>query len=427
MKHARGSGITEGDMTRETFLSLVPHLSQCEALILNGIGEPLLHPELENFIRIAKESMPAGSWVGFQSNGVLLDETRAVSLVDAGLDRICLSLDTICPDMFRTIREGGEIKDLSRAFGALGAARAKRPGSSLKVGVEFVIMRSNFRQLPDVLRWASAQGADFAIVTHLMAYDAGMLSEAVFDSNSDRAVELFHTWRRRAEGEGIDLSKYFLINFYKYFRTAEEQRVVDCVRDMVADARSHDLFLHVRNLFARDEALAAEVDHVLEEAMRAANEVGLDLKLPALSPKRDRRCDFVEGGSALVSWDGAVHPCYFLWHGFQCNFSYWRKYVPGLNSFWESSTALHYTFWSKHVRPMTFGSLDERNMIDIWNDPSFISFRKEVIGYEYPFCSNCNLVPCDYLTAEEFEQDCYSTTVPCGDCFWGLGIFNCLQ
>jgi len=427
VKQSWGNGIQQGDMSRDTFLALVPAFPYIESLVLNGIGESLLHPDLEEFIRIAKKNMPQGSWVGFQSNGLLLDEQRALSLVEAGLDRICLSLDAICPDMFRKIREGGEVDDLEQAFTALRKAKYTCPDSRLQVGVELVVMRDNLRQLPDVLRWSASKGANFAIVTHLLPYEFEQVSQSVFDPNTDRAVELYHTWKKRAESEGIDLSQYFFINFYKFFRTPEEQRVVDFVREMVADARSHDIFLHVRNLIARDEDLAEEVAMVFDRAKQVAGEAGLELKLPMVSPKKERRCDFIEGGSALVSWDGAVHPCYFLWHRFQCHFSYWRKYVPGLNSAWGSGAALHYTYWRKNVNPRIFGNLDRRGILEIWNDPSFLSFREEVLGNEYPYCSNCNLVPCDYLAAEEFEKDCYNTAVPCGDCFWGLGIFNCLQ
>ena len=145
-------------MSRETFLALSAAFPAIEALILNGVGESLLHPDLEEFIRIAREAMPQESWIGFQSNGLLLDEQRALSLVKAGLDRICLSLDAVCPDMFRTIREGGEVDDLQKAFAALRSARDACPESRLQVGVEFVVMRDNLQQLPAVVRWAAAQG-----------------------------------------------------------------------------------------------------------------------------------------------------------------------------------------------------------------------------------------------------------------------------
>jgi hypothetical protein len=40
-------------------------------------------------------------------------EDRAASLVDAGLDRICLSLDSVSDDSFRSIRKGGELRGLA--------------------------------------------------------------------------------------------------------------------------------------------------------------------------------------------------------------------------------------------------------------------------------------------------------------------------
>lgn len=405
VKQSWDNGIHEGDMSRETFLALAPAFPHVNALILNGIGESLLHPELEEFIRIAKRAIPSESWIGFQSNGLLLDETRAISLVEAGLDKICLSLDAICPDTFRKIREGGEVEDLAQAFGALRVAKQRYPDSRLQVGVEFVVMRDNIHQLPDVLRWAASRGANFAIVSHLLPYDAAHVSQTAYDSNTTQAIELFQAWKEKAEAEGIDISNYFYLNFCKYIRTPEEQRIVDFVREMMEEARSRDVFLHVKNLLEMDEAMMEEVRGIFEQAQAVAEETGLDLRLPEVAPKNDRRCDFIDDGGALVSWDGAVHPCYFLWHRFSCHFS-GRK---------------------KHVNSKSFGNAAERGILDIWNDPAFFAFRAEVLRHEYPFCSNCNLLPCEYLYAEEFEQDCYTNTVPCGDCFWCLGLFNCLR
>jgi putative metalloenzyme radical SAM/SPASM domain maturase len=405
VKHTGDSDIPEGDLTMETFSALEPALSHAEALVLNGIGESLLHPELDEFIRKAKKLMPSGSWVGFQSNGLLLDEARAISLVEAGLDRICLSLDAICPDTFRKIREGGEVEDLEQAFSALRKAKAHRNGSMLKVGIEFVVMRDNIHQLPDVLRWSASRGANFAIVTHLLPYDKNHVDKAAYDANTDEAVKLFEKWKKKAQVEGIDMSNYYYLSFCKYIRTPEEERIIDFVRSMMAEARAGDIFLHVLNLLKRDEALAKEVESVFAEATKVAEETGLDLRLPGVAPTNNRKCDFVDGGGAFVSWDGNVYPCYFLWHRFACYFSGRKKYVT----------------------PITFGNLASRSIKDIWNDPAYLGFREEVSRHEYPFCSNCNLLPCEYLYTKEFEQDCYTNTVPCGDCFWCMGLFQCLQ
>jgi MoaA/NifB/PqqE/SkfB family radical SAM enzyme len=174
---------------------------------------------------------------------------------------------------------------------------------------------------------------------------------------------------------------------------------------MMAEARSRDIFLHFENLMKRDEALAEDVHRVFEEAKTVAAETGLDLRLPGEAPSNERKCDFVDNGGVFVSWDGKVHPCYFLWHKFQCYFSGRKKYV----------------------NPKTFGELTEKGILEIWNDQSFRSFREEVLRHEYPFCSNCNLLPCEYIYTEEFEQDCYTNTVPCGDCFWCMGLFQCMS
>ena len=71
VKQSCDHGIDEGEMSAATFAALEPALPGLEALILNGIGEPLLHPSLEEFVRKAKSLMPAHGWVGFQSNGLL--------------------------------------------------------------------------------------------------------------------------------------------------------------------------------------------------------------------------------------------------------------------------------------------------------------------------------------------------------------------
>ena len=403
VKQTSDNGIIEGDISPAVFAALEPALPHAEALILNGIGEPLLHPHLEDFIRTAKGLMPEESWVGFQTNGLLLDEARAVSLVEAGLDRICLSLDSVCADTFRKIREGGEISDLENALAALNSAR-RRHNSKLQVGLEFVVMRDNVRELPAALRWAVSKGVNFAIVTHLLPYDSSHVDQLAYDPNSAEALEFFRQWQERAEREGIDLRVYFKV-MWNYLRSPEEQRVVDFVKQIQADARARDIFFHMKNLLDRDDAKAEELEDIFRDARSIAAETGLDLKLPETTPKSDRNCDFIDKGSAFISWDGGVHTCYFLWHQFSCYFDGRKKYVS----------------------PRVFGNLGERGIKDIWNDPAFLSFRREALLREYPTCSNCNLVACENIYNENFEQDCFANKVPCGDCFWCMGLFRCLQ
>jgi len=405
VKQTGDCGVVDGDLSMETFEALAPALPHAESLILNGIGEPLLHPRLEEFIRRAKSLMPEGSSVGFQSNGQLLDEARALSLVESGLDRICLSMDSVCPDTFRGLREGGEMTAMEGALNALRKAKERTASSTPSLGIEFVLMKDNARELPSVIAWAAERGVDFAIVTHLLPYDADHVEKIAYDCNTDEAIAFFRPWKERADAEGIDLRHYFKTKILHYLRTAEEQRIVDFVAEMRAEVSDRELFINMRNLLDRDESWTNEMESIFAEARRIAGEKGVELTLPEVLPKGDRRCDFVDRGGVFVSWDGAVHNCYFLWHKFSCHFAGRKKYVNA----------------------RVFGRLSEKGIREIWNDEEFRSFRKEVLRHDYPFCSNCNLVPCEYIYSEEFVHDCFVNKVPCGDCFWCMGLFNCMQ
>jgi putative metalloenzyme radical SAM/SPASM domain maturase len=405
MKQTMGSELKEGFLTMEVFRGLDPAFPRAESLVMSGIGEPLLCRELEDFIRHARSLMPRDSWIGFQSNGLLLDEERAVSLMEAGLDRICLSVDSVSPDTFSTVREGGELGDIDRAFAALSSARKRCGRPDFRIGIEFVIMRDNLHELPSTLRWAASRGADFAITSHLLPYDPAFVKDAAYEPNTEDAIRLFESWRTRATAEGIDMSDYFKTAFLRYSRTPEQERMVAFVQQMMDDARGRDIFLNVESLLQRDPDWYARVESTFAEARAIAAEQGLELRLPAVAPRSDRACDFLEGGSVFVSWDGKVHPCYFLWHKYVC----------------------YFTERKKHVSTKSFGSLAETGIMEIWNSDEFLQFRREVLRHDYPFCANCNLIPCEYLYCEEFEQDCYTSTVPCGDCFWCMGLFNCMS
>jgi len=404
VKQTQHCEMPEGDMSPAIFAALEPAFPHLEALVLNGIGEPLLHPGLEEFIRRAKSLMPASGWVGFQTNGLLLTGLRATSLVEAGLDKICISIDASSPDTFRKVREGGELLDIDHAFAALAAAKERCARPEVEVGIEFVAMRSNIGELPAALRWAAAKGASFAIVTHVLPYDEEHAGEAAYDTCTEEAILMFDALAKEAERQGVDIYRYFEAR-WKYARNSEEQRIVDLVEEMKAEAERRDIFVDMKKLLRIDPGKLPEVTSVFAQAREVARETGLDLRLPEVTLREKRRCSFVEEGGAFVSWQGSISPCYFLWHRYRC-------YASG---------------WQQQVQPKVFGSLAERGVLEIWNDPAFRSFRENVLAYDYPGCSSCTLAPCDYVQTDHFEQDCHIKSVPCGACLWCMGVFQCLR
>jgi MoaA/NifB/PqqE/SkfB family radical SAM enzyme len=206
--------------------------------------------------------------------------------------------------------------------------------------------------------------------------------------------------------EVIDIRRYLDKKYFAFnwSRTREEERIVDLVHKMMLDANRSGIFLQINTLLSRFQK---ELADIFAEARALAEEKGISLKLPEMVPKADRRCDFIETGSAMVSWDGNEFPCNFLWHKFNC---YHKTRVV-----------------CREIEARTFGNLGKATVHDIWNDPGFTAFREEVRRYAFSNCSNCNVAPCDFILGPEFEKDCSVASVPCGDCLWCMGMFNCLQ
>lgn len=401
VKYAGGAAAPEGDMRPETFAALEPAFPYLTALILNGIGEPLLHPQLETFIRTAKRQMPAGSWVGFQSNGHLLTKARANSLIEAGLDRIFLSVDSTSPEQYRSVRGGGSLGHVERALDALRTAKKAHPGTRVEVGAEFVIMHDNLRELPAIIAWLAQRGVSSLVVSHLLPFGGGMTDQPVFGINAEASVLFYKKWQAKARREHIDLSHYFQI-LWKYTKSPEERRIIDFVKTMSAQARQLDIPFHLEHILSGEDLQHAA--EAFRAAEIAAKKAGLSLHLPALYPRNDHTCLAIKQGGMFVAWDGQVSPCHFLWRNFSCSF-YGRE---------------------KQVAHKVFGTLPEASLKTIWNRPEYKAFRSDVLQRRYPHCPGCNVYPCEDINRADFENDCYGETVPCGDCLWSMGLLQCM-
>ena len=143
-----------GNLLLPSFEALEPAFPHLDALILSGVGEPLLAGGLEDLVRRARTRMPEKSRIGLQTNGLLMTVATAVSLINAGLDQICISIDAVTPEKFRELRVGEEIESVENAFRSLKKAMELCGRPDVRIGVEFVVMRSNLAELPGVVRWA---------------------------------------------------------------------------------------------------------------------------------------------------------------------------------------------------------------------------------------------------------------------------------
>ncbi|UVE19255.1 radical SAM protein [Pseudomonas sp. LS44] len=125
-----------------------------ERLRITG-GEPLVSPKLEPFLQGVGRLGLAD--ISITSNGQLLARKLPL-LLDAGIRRLNISLDTLDPEAFRKIARGG---DLSSVLGGLDQARE----AGLKIKINMVPLRGhNLDQVLPLLDYCLMRGFELRFI-----------------------------------------------------------------------------------------------------------------------------------------------------------------------------------------------------------------------------------------------------------------------
>jgi MoaA/NifB/PqqE/SkfB family radical SAM enzyme len=167
-----------GDMDRALFDRLAAQLRQFPHLgsvMFGGFGEPTAHPDILHMIKATKELSVR---VELTTNGTSLDETMIAGLIDAGLDRLWISLDGVTEGSFDDIRQGASFDNVMANLRRLREMNWRSP-RRIDVGIAFVVMKQNIDDLRKIDRLIKAAGARFVSVSNLLPYTQAMEQEMV--------------------------------------------------------------------------------------------------------------------------------------------------------------------------------------------------------------------------------------------------------
>jgi radical SAM protein with 4Fe4S-binding SPASM domain len=145
----------QGSLRFDDFTRLVDALPGLRRLTLQGLGEPLLHPDL---VRMVAYAAGRGIRVGFNSNATLLTERTAARLIEAGLGWLHVSVDGATAATYERIRDGASFGTLCRNVRRLVTTKDRLGADRPDLRVVFVAMRDNVAELPDVVRLADEWG-----------------------------------------------------------------------------------------------------------------------------------------------------------------------------------------------------------------------------------------------------------------------------
>ena len=144
-------------MTLERLQEILDELPDLEEVTLQGLGEPLLAPELFEMITEVKRR---GMRVGFNTNGMLLTAERSSRLVDLEVDWLHVSIDGATPETLSTIRVGSRLEVIVENLRRTVAQRRAGGQSAPRIQVNTVLMRRNRPELPAIVALAASVGAD---------------------------------------------------------------------------------------------------------------------------------------------------------------------------------------------------------------------------------------------------------------------------
>lgn len=202
-------------MELATFQRVLDELPDLETLHLQGMGEPLMHPQFFEMVRYATAR---GVRVTTNTNLTLLSARRARLCVESGLAELHASLDGATAATYERIRMKARFTRVKRHLETLLATRRELGSETPRVRLVMVLMRDNLHELPALVELAHALGVNSLFAQHL-CHDFGESSlperylpmrafvdaQTLLKEDPARVAHYFDQARARASALGLDL------------------------------------------------------------------------------------------------------------------------------------------------------------------------------------------------------------------------------
>lgn len=187
-----GRHMPQEDLSWDTFERTLDALPDLEHVELQGEGESFLHPRFLDMVAALRERHVE---VSFITNGSLITPARADQLLDLGVAKISVSIESPDPAQFRAIR-GGKFEKVRRNLEHLLAERARRGLERPVVGLSITVLKSTRDQLGDLFALYRELGLDGGITLQALQpmsgysqhYDATMQAEALDPETAHRVT-----------------------------------------------------------------------------------------------------------------------------------------------------------------------------------------------------------------------------------------------
>ncbi len=156
-------------MTIERFRIIMERIApHTEKMALSCAAEPLMSRCFFDALKeVDSYEIP---YLYLITNGTLLDRAAAERLLDSSLDKVCVSLDGTTEKTLAKIRPGASFKKIKVNLQQFIKIRDERGQTSPLLSLNMVLMHSNIREAPALVRLADELGADAVFYRHLVPW-----------------------------------------------------------------------------------------------------------------------------------------------------------------------------------------------------------------------------------------------------------------
>jgi radical SAM protein with 4Fe4S-binding SPASM domain len=181
----RPKGYIEWDLFTAVIDEIAPF---AEAVIMHSWGEPLLHKQIIEMIQYAKDR---GLWVETSTNATRLTEDVSRKLLEAGLDRIYLSMDGLTKETYEKVRVKGKFEEVRGNIERFLDLKHEL-GSPVEADIQIVRLSETDAEVADFINQWKGSHADLINVKELDTWGgqidqvAGLAVEDEESPNSDR-------------------------------------------------------------------------------------------------------------------------------------------------------------------------------------------------------------------------------------------------
>jgi radical SAM protein with 4Fe4S-binding SPASM domain len=170
------------------------------SLILYFQGEPLLHPDFFTLVQIASK---ARIYTLTSSNGHFFNELNSQRLIEAGLDRLMISVDSFDQEVYSRYRVGGNIEKVKEGIKILLQLRKKTGQKKPVIILQFLVFRDNEKQLHELKRKGYEMGADRVVFKSMQMNDEEGLQRFIPEMNK------YSRYRMNQEGNYEIKNRYY--------------------------------------------------------------------------------------------------------------------------------------------------------------------------------------------------------------------------